>query len=280
MGDRKIVCDSAIGELNMGELVVMSGVRPAGRTVDMELGRNCHGILFLQQGEARFWEKGELTAVVNEGELLYIPKGHKYRMQYTQDDSVYVLLNFELFDRGGEDLALFPGITVLCRADATHRAADIMSRLERDSTDQGVVAQLRRKELAYRLLGMIYSENMTLLTAGQGDSRILPGVLLLKQTYLENTPVERFAQVCSISISLFRELFKRQYGVSPVQYRNRLRIDRARQLLRDGGCTVAEAAYASGFENLGYFCNYYKKVTGQRPGQAGKDPKPPKPAGA
>lgn len=267
MGDRKIVCDSAIGELNMGELVVMSGVRPAGRTVDMTNGRNCHGILYLQRGEARFWENGELIAVVNEGELLYIPKGQKYKMQYTQEDSVYVLLNFDLFDRDGEDLALFSEITVLCRADATHRVADIMSRLERDSADQRAVAQLQRKELAYRLLGMIYSENMTLLTGQQGDSRILPGVLLLKQSYLENTPVERFAQVCNISISLFRELFKRQYGMSPVQYRNSLRIDRAQQLLREGGCTVAEAAYASGFENIGYFCNYYKKVTGCRPGQ-------------
>lgn len=217
-----------MGEVCIGKPVVLSGIRPAGRTVDMEKGRNCHGLLYLQRGEARFWENGKLTAVVGEGELLYIPKGWQYKMQYTQKDSTYVLLNFDLYDGTGE-------------------------------------------ELAYRLLGTVCSENMTLLAGHLGDSRILPGVLLLKQSYLENIPVERFARACSISISLFRELFKRQYGVSPVQYRNQLRIGRAQQLLRDGGCTVAEAAYASGFENIGYFCNYYKKVTGCRPGQTARD---------
>lgn len=260
-----------MGEVCIGKPVVLSGIRPAGRTVDMEKGRNCHGLLYLQREEARFWENGKLTAVVGEGELLYIPKGWQYKMQYTQKDSTYVLLNFDLYDGTGEELALFPGITVLCREDPAHRTAEIMSRLEMDSADQSVVAQLRRKELAYRLLGTVCSENMTLLAGHLGDSRILPGVLLLKQSYLENIPVERFARACSISISLFRELFKRQYGVSPVQYRNQLRIGRAQQLLRDGGCTVAEAAYASGFENIGYFCNYYKKVTGCRPGQTARD---------
>ena len=50
-----------------------------------------------------------------------------------------------------------------------------------------------------------------------------------------------------------------------MQYRNRLRLRRARQLLEDGNCTVTEAAFASGFENLGYFCRSYKKLPGQPP---------------
>ena len=274
MDDMRTVDESAVGELCVGNLVVMSGVRPAGRTVDMEDGRSCHGIFCLHNGEARFWEKGKRETLVKAGELLYIPKGHRYKMQYTGENSAYVLLNFDLFQRAGEELALFPGITVVFREDGTHRVTGIMSRMESDGADQSVTAQLRRKELAYRLLGIVYSENMLLLNRQLEDSRILPGVLLLKQSYLENVPVERFAQACSISISLFRELFKRQYGMSPVQYRNRLRIDRARQLLRDGGCTVAEAAYASGFENMGYFCSYYKKVTGYRPGQTARDREP------
>lgn len=63
-------------------------------------------------------------------------------------------------------------------------------------------------------------------------------------------------------------LFKKHYGASPVQYRNRLRLERARELLREGGYTVFEAAYAVGFENLGYFCRYYKRVMGETPSES------------
>ena len=96
----------------------------------------------------------------------------------------------------------------------------------------------------------------------------MPGVLLLKQTYLENLPVEVFAKKSNISVGAFRQLFHKQYNMSPVQYRNHLRISRAQQLLQHGDCSVAEVAYECGFENVGYFCRYYKKITGQTPHQS------------
>ena len=94
---------------------------------------------------------------------------------------------------------------------------------------------------------------------------ILPGALMLQQTYLENFPISKYAEACNISLTSFRSLFTQKYGMSPLQYRNHLRISRAVAMLQEGSCTVAEAAYASGFDNIGYFCRYYKKITGETP---------------
>ena len=99
------------------------------------------------------------------------------------------------------------------------------------------------------------------------SSPIAEGVKLLQQTYLENLPIETFAKQSNVCLSAFRQLFNKQYGTSPLKYRNTLRIKRAQQLLENGDSTVAEVAYASGFENVGYFCRYYKKVTGKTPKQ-------------
>ena len=81
----------------IGDVVVVSGLRPAGRTVDMQKnGRSSHGFLYIWSGEADF-ERGEDTAVkVFGGQLLYIPKELKYKMQYTGENTTFVLVNFNL----------------------------------------------------------------------------------------------------------------------------------------------------------------------------------------
>lgn len=112
-----------------------------------------------------------------------------------------------------------------------------------------------------------FSDDKNIKVKSEQYSQIAQGATLLKQTYLENLPIETFAKQSNISVSAFRQLFNKQYGMSPIKYRNMLRINRAKQLLENDNCTVAEVAYASGFENIGYFCRYYKKVTGKTPKQ-------------
>ncbi len=260
--------DKDVEEVCISDIMVLSGVRPAGRTIDQTHNpRPRNGLLYIWRGEALFWEKGRLTVTAGDGELLFIPKGHHYRMQYSKANTTFVLVNFELFCKNGEALSLFDAITPLKKDNEGFRIADVMTKLELCGADLSFAAEFRRKELLYRLLAMVFQDRLPPFTDQERSSRIFAGTLLLKQSYLENLPVEEFAKACNISISLFRELFRKQYGMSPVQYRNCLRISRAKELLSEESCTVAEAAYASGFENIGYFCNYYKKITGETPAQ-------------
>ena len=47
-------------------------------------------------------------------------------------------------------------------------------------------------------------------------------------------------------------------------------IDNTAREELEGEFTVAEVAYASGFENIGYFCRYYRHITGETPGETKK----------
>ena len=250
-----------------GNAVVISGIRPRGRTyIKQKEGRTKHGLLYIWSGEATFYLGKGRTMKVTDGQLLYLPKGLKYKMQYTGDSTTFVVVNFDLTRDGAEPFALFEDVIIVAREDPTHTFAAIMNKLEMCSAAQNLAGQFRRNELLYRLMAAIYSDQ-ELTASPKQYPQITKGVLLLKQTYLENLPIEVFAKQCAISESAFRQLFCKQYGMSPLQYRNRLRIHRAKELLEYDHCTVAEAAYASGFENLGYFCRYYKKITGQTPKQ-------------
>lgn len=252
-------------DIYISDATVLSGIRPAGRSSNKLTGRKKNGLLYIWSGEAEFQEHSGQTLTAQSGQLIFIPKSCCYKMQYTAPNTTFVLINLDIFDKYGEDFLLSKAITLLATDDASHRIAGIMAKLELCGATQSLSALFRRKELVYKLLGAVYEIGSMPSIKPQKYQQIFAGVLLLEQSYLENLPVSRFAEASGISVSLFRSLFGKQYGMSPIQYRNRLRIDRARTILSEGGCTVSEVAYACGFENIGYFCRCYKKITGETP---------------
>lgn len=254
-------------DICISDITVISGVRPSGRSTNNLAGRRNNGLLYIRSGEAQFWEKSGQSIIAKEDELIYIPKGCCYKMQYTADETSFVLVDLEITDKSGKDVLLAKSIALLASDDISHRISGIMSGLDICGGIKNLSALFRRKELVYKLLSAVYESNPMPSVKAPKYPQILEGVRLLEQTYLENIPVSRFAEASNVSISLFRTLFSKQYGMSPVQYRNRLRIDRAAVILSEGSSTVFEAAYACGFENIGYFCRYYKKITGETPGE-------------
>lgn len=249
---------------------VLSGIRPRGRETDRTgCGREKSGLVFIWSGGAAFWENGRKKVEAEAGDLIFIPRGCRYKMQYTEEENTFVLVNFQSTDTNGGEKLLWEHIEILARDDRAGRIAQSMANLELCATHQSPGAVFRKKELLYRILSLICDSRYA-LDKRQINSRIFQGVLLLEESFLENLPVAEFAAASNMSLSLFRRLFHEQYGVSPVQYRNRLRLQRAREFLAEGSCTVSEAAYASGFENVGYFCKSYKKAMGETPQETRK----------
>ncbi len=253
-------------DICISSVAVMSGIRPKGRVVDQRPGgRSSHGFLYIWEGSACISPEGEEDMTVSASSLVYIPEGSRYVLRYAEDGTVFVLVNCHMFSPDGTAACLDEKIRILAHDGSDRLIGGIMTKLEMCSAAENPSAAYRRKELVYRLLSVSVGEIPPYEMNSPKYAGIARGVLLLQQTYLENIPISEFAAACRVSVSSFRSLFTELYGISPIRYRNRLRINRAQLLLRDSGCTVAEAAYASGFDNVGYFCRYYKKTTGETP---------------
>jgi AraC-like DNA-binding protein len=74
------------------------------------------------------------------------------------------------------------------------------------------------------------------------------------------------ARAAGFSRYHFLRVFKRETGLSPHRFRTLRRIDRARQLLRDG-LPPAQTALAVGFSDQSHFSNTFRTYTGATPGQ-------------
>ena len=96
-------------------------------------------------------------------------------------------------------------------------------------------------------------------TIPQKYQKLLPALWELKQQYFKNEKISYYAELCSMSESNFRKLFKEYTGNNPITYRNLIRISAVQTLLNTGEATISEAAYLVGFNNMSFFYQVYNK---------------------
>jgi len=68
-----------------------------------------------------------------------------------------------------------------------------------------------------------------------------------------------------MSVTHFRREWKKHYNITPLAYRNSIRLSFARELILSGYYTVSEIAEKCGFDDVGYFIRFFKKHTGITP---------------
>ena len=78
-------------------------------------------------------------------------------------------------------------------------------------------------------------------------------------------PLEQYAAGCCLSMSRFAHLFTQCVGTPPGAYRNRLRIERAKELLLFTDLPVGEVGALVGFEDGSYFTRLFTAAVGQAP---------------
>jgi two-component system response regulator YesN len=81
----------------------------------------------------------------------------------------------------------------------------------------------------------------------------------------EKLGVPELAAVAGMSESYFSHLFKKETGVSVVDYVNHVKVERAMEILEDPAVKIADAAAQLGIENGNYFSVIFKRVTGFSP---------------
>lgn len=99
-----------------------------------------------------------------------------------------------------------------------------------------------------------------------GPQAALEGLLEEMESHFDRqVSLEEVAERCGVSPRRFTQLFKERTGCTLVEYVNRLRVDYAKERLRETG-HVAYACHESGFQDLAYFYRTFKRYVGCTPG--------------
>ena len=83
--------------------------------------------------------------------------------------------------------------------------------------------------------------------------------------FAEDYAVSELANACCISESRLYHVFRKEMGVSPLEYRNEIRVERAAAMIRSGEYTLSEILRQTGFSSDIYFRKVFKKILGLTP---------------
>lgn len=128
---------------------------------------------------------------------------------------------------------------------------------------------------ALRAVGFLYIlfSDLVYLTkqnkvAGKINTRNDPmkrALVFIELNYQEPLDVDTICRHVNYSRSYLSRLFKKEVGLTILEYINTVRIRKAKSLLIDTNLSIKEIAEQTGFKNQFYFSKMFKKIQGQAP---------------
>ena len=210
-------------------------------------------------------EDGTRTEITR-GDVVYLPAGIRYHAAFlggradTRIDTYTV--NFRLLDKTGEEVRLADGILRLA-GDQSGLFDTYFHRLAASTPPVGASGNLfRQKADFYALVDALLTHN---IKRKELYYPIRRGIEALCHDWNKNERIEVYAALCGMSEGYFYRLFRRATGMSPVEYRNLLRVSNACSILKNTRFSVREVSAIVGYDDPFYFCRIFKKHTGSAP---------------
>ena len=136
--------------------------------------------------------------------------------------------------------------------------------------DQKVLGPALLREIHYRLLQSPMGGMMrNLLAVDSHASRIGRAIIQIGRNYRSPLAVTDLARTAGMSASSFHDHFRAITGTTPLQYVKDLRLIEAQRLLNAEGRSVADAAFAVGYESPTHFSRDYSRKFNRPPSHEG-----------
>ena len=215
-------------------------------------------LIYYAEGESTVSFQGKKYKMEAD-QLLFLPKGLN-NTDYSVSVNKAVMLYNIYFDT---DIPL-PDHPMQFSA-RTGELKQMYEKLYRTWAGKGENYYYKSIRYTYKIFELLRRQQLA-LSQPKSSSRLKDCETYMAEHYWDkNFDYGELTRLSGLSYSYFKKLFIQKYGVSPVRQVNRMRINRACELLETGSYSVGKIAELCGFENTYYFSTVFKNHIGLSP---------------
>jgi len=247
---------------------------PAKHPVDHNLtwsrGRTLseYQIVYVTRGQGEFESDGCSLRRISAGNIFVLFPGvwHRYRPDSDSGwDEYWVAFQGSHVARLLADYGISPKDPVLdvgVQEYILHEFKQVADELNNEKVGYQQVIAARAMQIMANMNAAVRRKEFE----GTDIQRVIEEAksLLCEQVEL-NVNVEQLASSLHVGYSWFRRMFRKYVGMPPSQYQLQVRLNRARELLRNSSLPVAAIAEQAGFQSSYYLARVFRKKFGRTP---------------
>ncbi len=235
-----------------------------GRRINRPKGRGDFLLFYVARGTERFYLENEVD--LKDGSFIFFRPCERQQHICVSEGGAefyYVHFNapedFELF--GLESFRPYFGNPSAAVRDIFER---IISELELKEKEYEKICALKLIEIILNLSRRLENESVS---HPKKSGRIPAVIQLINREYAEEHSLLYYASAAQMSKFHFLRVFKEIVGVSPIEYKNKIRIEHSKELLEDESIPIGEVGMQVGFSSAAYFSDAFKKKVGMSPAE-------------
>ncbi len=226
--------------------------RPTYRFLRID-GRRYNGFICITGGSCTYKSEGG-EFLLTPGSVAYVPFLSRHTLEIAPDGVDFYRIDFTVKIDG--EVALFSEHPIKICDSMPKECLDAVKEIcDNFGLFDDYIVKTEKICTVFRTLGRVSGKLV--------DSKLVPAVNYINEHLTEQIDCKALAALCFLSTSQFYALFKSELGTTPLGYRDRLLIERAKVMLESDGVSISETAAALGFESAAYFSRFFKRCTGE-----------------
>ena len=224
------------------------------------------------------------SVTFKEGEIMVITSDVNHLFEAGSEGTTLMQLeflpeifsNFNLNSRVGKDASVPTSVFLFSEEN---RLIKIVNNVRIMRVVQRIVNELETKSVYYQYLVVMYYAELLVLIYRYMDEAYLPictndslrkAIAYIRLNYHSDININKVAEEVGISERYLRNLFSQYLNLSPLDYLNQIRINKAVELLRNTEMSIKEVCFQCGFQSPQYFSRIFKQQMGVSPRDVAK----------
>lgn len=228
---------------------------------------NCNKLYLIMDGEG-YGKIDNIEFRVCPGQLILIPANsiHSFHSSSGNDITKY-FCHFKA-KTGNLELFEFLKSPYIITVDDNKSLIELFEQLISSFTSNGYMGVLRENSVLLQII-LFYLEHIPddeIEIVETKSTEILSSVInYITNNLSKNISINDLAELVYLHPNYFIRYFKKHMGSSPKNYINKLKLEKAKELLITTKLSIVDISKEIGYSDSCYFSKYFKKITGFTP---------------